>query len=128
MDPLYAAGLLAAAYDLGLLHQVAPDTFKDDKGLDLRSAGIAGLAGYALGNYNDRHHVEELEHALQAVAALQAQRDTQHAQREQALHQAYAVSEAARSALLAADSARNGDLTRNAEHSAVKAPQTLRYM
>lgn len=122
MDPLYAAGLIAAAYDLGLLHRVAPGTFKDDRGLDMRSAAIAGFGGYALGNYEDKHRVAELEHAVRTLEALQAQRAAQYAEREHALRQAVAVSEAARGALLAADSARNGG------QSAVKAPQTLRYM
>lgn len=100
MSPFAAAGALAAAYDLGLLHRAAPDTFGRGEGMDLRTALIAGLLGYGVGS-DGKAEVEhanavtrqDLLAALQRSHQLLLQERAVAAQREQALHEALMHSE-----------------------------------
>lgn len=87
MSPFAAAGATAAAYDLGLLHKLAPSVFTDDKGFDLRTALIAGLLGVGAGALYGSTTKD------QAVARQQ--------ELEQALHRSQMILAAERSAMVA---------------------------
>ncbi len=66
MNPWLASGLIAAAYDLGLMHLLAPKVFTDSKGFDARTALLAGVGGYGLGTL-------EQEQMKERMAAIQAE-------------------------------------------------------
>lgn len=100
MSPFATAGALAAAYDLGLMHKLAPGVFTEDKGLDMRSALLAGLLGYGVGSYGkseaEEHHAtsaRDLQTALYRTQMMLAQERAAAAAREHILHEALATSE-----------------------------------
>jgi len=87
MDPMFAAGMLAAAYDLGISQRVggrAGSVMRDP-------SVIAGLLGFAAGHHGADDVSEQnraLQAALQRMASVRSQERTEAMMREQQMREA----------------------------------------
>ena len=104
MDPLFAAGMLAAAYDLGLNQSRSAGSSAQAPGVlqmlfgpsSPQSAAMAGLLGYAAAHHGAddvASHNEALVAALQRMAQVRSQERSEYLQREQMMRDALVQSE-----------------------------------
>lgn len=78
MNPWLASGLVAAAYDLGLMHLLAPKVFTDPKGFDPRTGILAGIGGYGLGTLEQNQLKEHLAAAQAELQRSETRRTHEH--------------------------------------------------